>query len=401
MGRIPPWQSAVLDVLDLLFFNQILVFSVFDDSECEWLRKIVEDVGLAVQETGATRIEAECIKHGVLCLLEIMLSDDQEKQEAAMDLPLARAESLKIEDVRKIDAYTREYFQALLSVLWEKAHGDVMKAVMQIATNLADRFSAAPSTVRYRLSERCLAIEFQMAPLDFLSWAAKAGIISSAKYSPAKLAETPSEMLAARVGLLCEFAMVRNYMCAQTYAPNIAGVALDNSVTSLSQDTVITLLKQKYRFEERCRLLPLRNTVPVFKVGRGDDSDCTRMFFNTVGQVYTRYRIWNGTLASWPGALGAAMVEIKRRSKRRPGKPLYNDLNNSGSITDDVAKLLNERGFTINGRTLYQRHHEFSEKVFRQIRTYHYLLRKFGVAFSPHQDDMMFYSLISSTADQK
>lgn len=117
--------------------------------------------------------------------------------------------------------------------------------------------------------------------------------------------------------------------------------------------------------------------------------------------VYTRYRIWNGTLASWPGALGAAMLQIKLRSKRRPGKPLYNDLNNTGSITDDVAKLLKKHGFTINGRTLYQRHHEFSEKIFRQIRTYHYLLKKYGVAFSAHQDDVMFYSLISSTADQK
>ena len=194
--------------------------------------------------------------------------------------------------------------------------------------------------------------------------------------------------------------MVRNYMSAQTKAPNIAGVALDNNVAPLSSDTISTLLEQKYRFEERNRLPSLRNKIHVFKVGQEGDFDYAKTFFATVGQVCTRYRIWNGTLASWLGALGAAMVEIYSRSMHRPGKPIYDDLNNAGSITDDVATLLNERGFTIKDRTLYQRHHEFSEKVFRQIRTYHLLLKKYGVAFSAHHDDMMFYSLISNTADQ-
>lgn len=83
----------------------------------------------------------------------------------------------------------------------------------------------------------------------------------------------------------------------------------------------------------------------------------------------------------------------------KPRKPIYDDINNAGSITDDVANLINERGFTINGRTLYQRHHEFSKKVFRQVHIYHQLLKKYGVAFSSHQDDMMYYSLISNTAD--
>lgn len=129
----------------------------------------------------------------------------------------------------------------------------------------------------------------------------------------------------------------------------------------------------------------------MFKVGQGDDSDYTRTFFATMGYVYTRYRIWNGTLASWPGALGAAMLQIKLRSKRRPGKPLYNDLNNTGSITDDVAKLLKKHGITINGRTLYQRHHEFSENIFRQIRTYHYLFEKIWGRFqcSPRRCDVL------------
>lgn len=77
--------------------------------------------------------------------------------------------------------------------------------------------------------------------------------------------------------------MVRNYMSTETNAPDIAVVGLDNNGTPLSQDTISALLKQKYRFEERYRLLSLRNTVPVFKVGQGDDSDYTRTFFATMG----------------------------------------------------------------------------------------------------------------------
>lgn len=402
MGRIPTCQSAALDVLDLLFFNQILVFCALDDSEREWLRKIVEDVSFSVRETGAIGLEAECMKHGVLCLLEIMLSDDQEKQEGAMGISLVWPESLNMDVVREVDAYTRDFFQAFLWVLWEEAHGDVMKPVLQIATNLVDQFRSVPATVRYRLSERSLAIEFPMAPLDFVGWAAGADIIFSAKYSSVKLADSlleTQETLATRVGLLCEFAMVRNYMGVQTKAPNVASVALENNATPLSQNTIISLLEQKYRFEKLNRLPSLRNTFSVFKVGQ-EDPDYARAFFSNVGQVCTRYRIWDGTLASWPGALGAAIVEINRQSMHRPVKPIYNDLNNTGSITDDVAKLLKKHGFTISARALYQRHHEFSEKVFRQVRTYHNLLKKYGVAFRPHHDDMIFYSLISSSADQ-
>lgn len=64
-----------------------------------------------------------------------------------------------------------------------------------------------------------------------------------------------------------------------------------------------------------------------------------------------------------------------------------------------LLQLFKKCGFTIDGRTLYRRHREFSEKVFRQVRTYHYLFKKYGVAFSTHHDHIMFYSLISNTAD--
>jgi hypothetical protein len=76
MGRITPQQIATLDILDWLYFNQILVFSVYSQNDQRWLKRIVDLVGDSVTKVGATGLKAEYLKHYVLCLLEIFLADD-------------------------------------------------------------------------------------------------------------------------------------------------------------------------------------------------------------------------------------------------------------------------------------------------------------------------------------
>ena len=396
MGRIPSCQTAAIDVLDRLLFNQILVFCAYSEIERDWLTRIMNGVINAVRETGATGLQEECLKHGVLCLMEILLSDDIDKLQATGLVQIKRPEGLSEEEVRRANDYTRDYFLAYVIAILEKAHGDSMAPAYQIAANLAVLFRQAPSTVRYRLTERCLVYEFQQASLDCLGWLAKSEVIRSSKYPPDKLAELPGEAVFARIGLLCEFETLRNYIGRLTNTGNIADIALENSAGKLSEGTKTLLLMQKSLIDTRIQLDSLRNTSLFFDTERLRDKAYVIGFYTNASQFCTHSRIVKGTLAGRLGAIGAVMVEIDQ-SRHHTKKPLYNELDNNGTITDDVAMGLLKRGFTINGRTLYERHRVLSEKVLRQVQTYYQMLNANGVAISTQFEDIIYYGVVTNS----
>ncbi|MHB1115446.1 hypothetical protein [Sideroxydans sp.] len=397
LGRIPSCQTAAIDVLDRLLFNQILVFCAYSEIERDWLTRIMNGVINAVREAGATGLQKECLKHGVLCLMEILLSDDIDKLQATGLAQIKHPEGLSEEEVRRCRNYTRDYFLACVMAVLKKAHGNSMEPAYQIAANLAELFRQAPSTVRYRLTERCLVYEFQQAPLDCLSWLAKSEVIRSSKYPPDKLAELQGEAVFARIGLLCEFETLRNYIGRLTNTGNIADIALENSAGKLSEGAKTLLLTQKSLIDKQIQLDSLRNTFLFFDTERLRDKAYIIGFYTNASQFCTHFRIVKGTLAGRLGAIGAVMVEIDQ--SRHHTKTLYNELDNNGTITDDVAMGLLKRGFTINGRTLYDRHRVLLEKVLRQVRTYYQMLNANGVAISTQFEDHYYYGVVTNSVD--
>lgn len=398
MGRIPSCQSAAVDVLDRLLFNQILVFCVYDDSERDWLARIVAGVASAVDATGTTGLRAQCLMHCVLCLMEVQLSEDlDEIRLPGMVFP-ERPEGVSEDQSRRIQEYNRSYFQAYVIAMSKMVHGDAMAPAHEIATDLAPAFRHAPASVRYRLAERCLVYAFPQAPLDGLSWLVKSDVIRSDKQMTAKLPELPSQPVFARIGLLCEFDMIRNYIGRVAGAPNIAAIALNHNATKLSEATNKVLLRMQYGIEELARLESLSNSVPTFDTGKLHDPAYLRGFYERVSRFCPHMRIAKGTLGKWVGALGAVMVEIDR-FLHRTDKPVYVEADNSNTITSDVAIALKHRGFTVGGRTLYARHSEFSGNLFSQVRTYRQILETSGAAIPAHFCDLFYYSIVSNTAD--
>jgi hypothetical protein len=398
MGRIPSWQSAAVDVLDRLLFNQILVFRVYSDSEREWLARIVNGVTSAVGETDTTGLHAQCLTHCVLCLMEVQLSEDLDKLRLPGIVFPERPEGVSEEQSRRIQEYNRSYFQASVIAMSKMVHGDAMAPAFEIAKDLTPALRHAPASVRYRLVERCLVYAFPQAPLDGLSWLVKSDVIRSDKQMAAKLTELPTPAVFARIGLLCEFDMIRNYIGRVAGAPNVAAVALNNSAIKLSEATNKVLLRMQYGIEELTRLESLSNSVPTFDTGKLHDPDYLRDFYERVSRFCPHMRIAKGTLGKWVGALGAVMVEIDR-FRHRTDKRIYVEADNRNTITSNVACALKHRGFTVGGRTLYTRHSEFSEKLFNQVRTYHQILGSAGAAIPAHFGDFFYYSIMPNTAD--
>lgn len=398
MARIPSCQSAAVDVLDRLLFNQILVFCVYGDSERDWLARIVDCVSSAVGETGATGLRAQCLTHCVLCLMEVQLSEDLDKLRLPGMVFPERSEGVSEEQSRRIYEHNRSYFQALVIAMSEMVHGDAMAPAYEIATDLTSAFRHAPASVRYRLAERCLVYAFPQAPLDGLSWLVKSDVIRSGKQMAAKLPELPTQPVFARIGLLCEFDMIRNYIGRAAGAPNVATIALNNSATKLSEATNKVLLSMQYGIEKLARLESRSNSVPTFDTGKQHDPGYLRDFYGRVSYFCPHMRIAKGTLGKWVGALGAVMVEIDQ-FLHRTGKPVYVEADNRNTVTSDVAIVLKHRGFTVGGRTLYERHSEYSERLFKQVRTYHQILETAGAAIPAYFGDLFYYSVIPNTDD--
>ena len=52
MPRIAPSQSIAFDILDWIFFNQLLISHILQDEEKAWLRDLVDELREAVSQTG-------------------------------------------------------------------------------------------------------------------------------------------------------------------------------------------------------------------------------------------------------------------------------------------------------------------------------------------------------------
>jgi hypothetical protein len=394
MGRKNPQQIAVLDILDWLYFNQVLVFSVYSQTDREWLKRIVDRISHSVSETGATGLEAEYLKHCVLCFLELFLADDIDKfRELDINAELPELPAEKDRNAwNQLKEYQRDYFTAFVLAVNEQAHGKSITLAGDIATGLQEQFLNAPASVRYRLADRCMAYEHKEAPLDFFTWLTELQIINCAKYRSEKLTIRLPELAITRIGLLCEFEILRRSIGRQYNAPNMAEIMLKAKTSMLPQSVAGSLLEIKHKLEKLTYTAPL--TWITFDINRRLDSIYVTSFFNQMAHYFDRIRLWQGSQATWLGVLGGFIVEMEK-FYTSPEKPIYSEINNEGTITDGISTFLRKRGFAITGRRLYVHHSRFTKEIKNKVLFYYTMLGIGKVAPPPAENgDMYYYNIV-------
>jgi|GEM_PF-2222071 len=390
MSRPTPQQEAAFDVLDWLYFNQILVFPLYSKNDLMWLARITDNVTDAVRKTGATGLTAECLKHGVYCLLEIYLADDLENFcENAVRINQCPAQ-IDSDALPEQSELQRDFANYVINRC-KLDRGESMDRAIDIVADLLEGIRKAPTSVRWRLVERCLAYEYRSAPLDFLAWLAKLGVIRSKKYPSEKIAATPCDELVARIGLMCEFETIRKHIGRKYKVDNEAAEIYDVYKDKLSQSAKILFRNDSRRVEDLVDIESSRTL--CFCIDRRRDVKYVAHFLSEFHLLYHRIRLLQCTQAGWLGALGAFMVEMEK-SFNCTKKPIYNAIDNKGTITDDVSNRLHEQGFSINSQVLYKRHRKFAEKTYRMVRAYYEVIDKVGATLPAAYDDMFFYTLI-------
>jgi hypothetical protein len=408
MGRITAQQTAALDVLDWLYFNHVLVLCVAGDDDLTWFKQFIDQVDERVRQAGLAGSQAECMKHYVLCFMEILLADPIEKLvENNFIAPIPMPPGLDADKFREHNEFKQRYFLAMVLAVGETAHHESLGAALDIATELLDDFRDAPATVRHRLAERCLAFQFLHAPFDFFTWVAELEVIHCNKFQAKRTSFVPDNVIV-RIVLLCEFESIRRSVTSEQSDIASVRALLEGLASSLSVKARKLLLRDKHHYETQFYTQPSSRRMHIFDLDKLRDPDYVRQFLEGFNNVFHRNRLWQGSQASWLGMLGAALVAL-HKAHVSPELPIYmyvspyedkgKDRKEQDCTADRIALFLRQRGFTIHARTLYDRHCHFTGDLSARVLCYYNALRLAGAAPPADSPDMFYNSSITVTAE--
>lgn len=438
MPRVPPKTRAAFDILDWLFFNQTWFLRLSEDDqtlhegslraeELIALYKIVQRVNDEVASTGATGIAAQALKHTVYCLLEAGFSDDllQKSRSGHADrfgvadkrgMSMSKlAESIEPTQAIRIHEHQQHFFMALIAAFGEKAHGVRMGTALAIATTVGAAFSDAPTAVKYRLAERVVTLEFMDAPVKFLSWMYRIGVLTSEKFVVRRATRDITEDFKARVGLLCEFTLMRDFMARCLPGKNAARrKAICRLQAELGHDLSEAAWEQLQNeddfYKRLARQKAHQSDITTFNLKRLEDDAYLHEFLEYFASNHLRSRFWTGPQHSWTGVVGSGMirtyhslVDPQRRLTRNgnnystSGKPPVHD----ETVAQHICQNLNEHGLDCRPGSLYETYIERYMKqpagLYYRATIYHQLLQEFDVVFPVQMFDVAYTAVITTT----
>jgi hypothetical protein len=403
MSRISASHIAGLDLVDKLFFNQILVRCLFTE-EIGWLKDLDADLNRELTHKGITGVQRQVVRHGVLSRMEAGLSEPLSLlYEVFPDkLPALRPENVTVDQYEQIQRHTLDYFQTMVLVVLEKCHQCDMQMVIEITDALLGKYKKAPATLRYRLVERMFSYEFENAPIDCFTWLAKMGVLKSDKHPGKVLEDKYIPEFLQRLSLLCELEMVCDFTRRPIGLNVCVGSAMvDKSSKDFSQKTIKLLHAQDNKVQDVKYLNNLNRGFPILDLNDLEDPISIQRYFSAVNSYAIRFRVFQGSLASWIGMLCGGYVEIldRQQDQKKPisifyagfeGKSLNKTMPKEKPLTLKISKEMSLRGFEITPRTIYEHHRDFKETILKIVTEYYNMKLVENVAIPPYVNDITY-----------
>lgn len=423
MPRVSPKRRAAFDILDGLLFNQACLLRLSEDDETlsegtprvdelTALVEIMQRVNKEVANTGAKGIAAQALKHIVYCMLEASFSDDLVQKSGHADrfgladeqgIPLSTlAKAIDTTQAASLHKYDQQFFMALIAAFGEKVHGVCTNTAIAIAATVGAAFGEAPTTVRYRLTERVFILEFIDAPVQFLSWMFRIGVLTSDKFVAKRATCEITDDFKARVGLLCELTLMRDFMArlrVTEYHPDyLKGLSLRRLQKSLKEkitDDAFLQLENESHFYMRLAHDEVSELGTLtFNLARLGNDAYLHEFLGLFARKHWRSRFWTGSQRSWTGIVGAGMiwtyhslVDPKRKITRNSNdycKYGKTDVHEN-TVADLICEKLKEYGLECRAGSLYETYLERYRKqpggLFHRATVYHALQQKLDVVF--------------------
>ena len=395
MARITKEQKAATDFLDQLCFDQLVVHCGMTAAERQQTNEIVTRVNQMAEDhySGAN---VEAIKHLAYCLLEVNLANTHDELRKAIPVDVATLDFPE-ETIAAVERYNTTYQMAFMLVVLEKATGFDASYALEIFETLKVDFTDYSPLVRRDLVKRCLAWEFKDAPLMAYCWLTVTGVLPAIKNGPERIKNPVTQEFVTRLTLLASHEMVIHYLKVTLGKTSAASPLVRNKSLKLSENSINDLLNVECIFIE-ASLRPSLRGVPQITVCDFNNPKQVQKFFSHWGDRKTRLRMHTGTLASWPGFLGAAMLEIRlnTRTVAMTGlkvPAIFNAFDNQGTLSAQVKEKLAAYGLQINADTLYRTHFMISKTTLHILYRYCQLTRTTGVVMSAIEDDLWYMPL--------
>jgi hypothetical protein len=405
VGRISASHTAGLDLIDKLFFNQILVGCLFTE-ELFWLKDLDADLERELTHKGVTGVQRQITRHGVLCLMETELSESLLRlREVFPDTFPALPENINMHEYEQVQRYNLNYFQGTVLAMLDKTHQCDKLVTIEIAKSLLGKYKDAPATFRYQLVERMFSYEFINAPIDCFTWLAKMGVLDSSKYPGYRLKVRYSPEFLERLALLCELDIQRDHNRRVTSPNSDISWKITSGIKNISKKSRRLLFSQVLKAIEVNELPNIKNSFPIVSLNELDKPDRVQHFFNGMNTYATRVRVFQGSLGGWVGMLCGGYVQVLNQPKDQ-NKPIYSASESKkepteNSLTGFIANNMNKRGFTINARTIYERHRDFKETFLKMVTTYYRFTLATNVAIPPYMIDFAYDNLILQVGQLK
>lgn len=439
MPRISPKRRAAFDILDWLFFNQTWLLRLSEDDgtldedspragELIILYEIMRRVNEEVASIGATGIAAQALKNTVYCILEASFYDDLVQKSLIgyadhlslvneRGVPLSNlAEAIDPAQAASFHEYEQQYFVGLIAAIGEKAHGVSMHAALTIAATVKAAFGDAPAAVTYRLTERVVLLEFMDAPVKFLSWMYRVGILTSKKFVAGRATRDIAEDFKARVGLLCEFMLLRDYAARLTMQNSARHegirrlqVELDDKLTDAAWFQLHEENNFYMRRGRRHKAHP--PGMLTFDLSRLADEAYLHGFLERFAENHWRSRFWTGPQQSWTGVVGAGMILAYHSLVDSQSKITRNGNNYSKTcgpvvqevtVAQRVCQNLNEHGLECRPASLYETYVECYMKqpagLYHRATIYHKVQQQLGVVFPAQGHDVVYLGVIATSS---
>lgn len=389
MGRISSSSVAGLDLIDNLFFNQILVHCFFTEELC-WLVDLRNEIESELTQKGLEGLQRQMVKHCLLCLLEVELSESLLLfGDAFPDRVPPLPASPPLEKYEAIDEYNRQFFQAIVLAVLKKFHGCDTDSAMEIRRKLVDKYRMAPATVRYRLVDRMFALEFMAAPIDCFVWLFKMNLLKSTKHQPERLVARYSLDFVQRLALLCEFDMLRGYSRRSRTSDFKISIDDISTIRELSEET-LDLLNERFRKVTKVNNTSnLKHSFPVINIEELENQSNVEQFFGKFNDYSLRVRAYRSKLGGWLGMISAGCVEVLLRLNDEK-QTIFSPDFNEGTLTNRIRNTMNSRGFTISERVIYEQHRNFKETIFQHVQLYYRMQLAVNVAIPSDLSDMVY-----------
>lgn len=396
MPRVNAYERGGLDLLELLYRNNLLVHIWFTEGERQTLTMIAQRFRQTVEEAGFSGLEAERLIHCGLCLIEVYATDDAETllshEQFRLPAGMTREQFIQVSTAKKA-------FMAGLSLGLLQASLPSQKvltdALIDLALHEASELKRVSSACRVRFAERVFAAEYPDAPINVCSWLAAMGVMEPGekKYSkPADVSAFAYDDQAFRAALLVQFESIRKWLWGSSSAKDVVKGLYSKLTTTRDASTIEAMSKWEDAVGERVHLPKLKGkivTIDHTAWGLSHEKSVRSIFasFPSLAPGYQAFLTKKSTALT---DIAGAMMRTHQWDEYQAKVGKFS--HTSESKAELVQAELGKRGFTVGARTIHIHNRDCVQKHVDLMEYYSVMLRLMEIVFScEHEDSCLIY----------